>query len=189
MRRLLLFIVVLFTACLNPVDIKHIEKEKKEALEKVERFEKLVTKVEQQKPVSEPTIKQKDSLYEAVVSFIKSHEGYRGKPYPCINTGKPTIGYGHIIKSTDSFPDSISRVHAEKILRRDLDAAIKLVDQRTDLSYKQTLAMGHFVFCKGIGTFTWYVLPLIKEGKTIDSTLLSMAYPKNRKFELKLWNN
>lgn len=56
---------------------------------------------------------------EAGIELIKKHESFQPSVYLC-PSGKPTIGYGHIIKPGESFNAPISESEACGILRRDL---------------------------------------------------------------------
>ncbi len=49
--------------------------------------------------------------------MIKIHEGFSPKAYP--DQGGMSIGYGHLIKPTDKFPQTISRALANKLFNED----------------------------------------------------------------------
>ena len=51
-------------------------------------------------------------------SMIKIHEGFHPKAYPD-TLGNMTIGYGHLIKPNESFPDGISRARAQELFEKD----------------------------------------------------------------------
>ena len=50
--------------------------------------------------------------------MIKVHEGLRLEKY-LDSRGLPTIGYGHLIKPTDKFPNTISKAFAEQLFDKD----------------------------------------------------------------------
>lgn len=67
------------------------------------------------------------NLSQTGLDFIKSWEGFRDRPYDD-GYGGITIGYGHLIKSGESF-GQISREEAEQILARDVQRAVDLVNR------------------------------------------------------------
>lgn len=117
--------------------------------------------------------------YRETIEYIKKHEGFIAYPYYDV-AGIKTIGYGHVITDSDSFPDTISRAFAEKILIKDFNMAIKSIERETDLKGNKKLAMAHFVFMMGIGNFLKSRLPkLIKNGKPINTELENWCYYRN----------
>lgn len=110
------------------------------------KYEKQPQKIELQE--------MKDSLYEFFIDFIKKHEGFRSKPYHTgIDTDGMTIGYGHLIKKGEIF-DSVTKLEAEMLLRKDFNNAILLIKKHTKLKkHNEVYSMAHFVFAKGIGKF------------------------------------
>jgi len=116
-------------------------------------------------------------IYNHAIDFIKQHEGYRGKTYLC-PAGYPTIGYGHQIKNTDRLPAFISEKMADSLLRADFDLALSHIsDNMPYLKGGKKIAMAHFVFSLGVGTFSRSNLKqLIKLKKPIDNTILGYCY-------------
>jgi lysozyme len=53
------------------------------------------------------------------IDFIKSEEGLRLRTYFDI-AGNPTIGYGHLVKPGESFPDGITEDVADDLLETDV---------------------------------------------------------------------
>lgn len=91
--------------------------------------------------------------YEATIKYIKEHEGFnKGYAYTC-PAGYLTIGYGHVIKDNESFPCRLTEAQGDALVRKDFDAALKLAETNTDLTGTQKLAIAHFIFAKGIGSF------------------------------------
>ena len=60
------------------------------------------------------------TIDQAGIDFIKSFEGFSASVYTDL-AGKPTIGYGHRLKPSESFPSPITEPEAESILATDLD--------------------------------------------------------------------
>ncbi len=155
------------------------------------------------KKINEHSLNSWDKNYELAVEYIKQHEGFAGgKPYICPG-GHNTIGYGHLIKKTESFT-ILSKKQADSLLRSDFNKAIKLVEQYTDLKGAKKIAIAHFVFTRGIGTFLKSPLnELVKNNKKIDEEIVKWCYYRNksgkriksthalniRKWELKMYNN
>jgi len=91
--------------------------------------------------------------FESFISLIQSHEGYRATEYNDIFKN-PTIGYGHVIKKGEHFT-SLTRYEALELLKKDYRKSIQLVKSvhKDTLSRNQELALGHFVYAKGIGNY------------------------------------
>ncbi len=121
--------------------------------------------------------------YEKTIEYLKEHEGFAGgKSYICPG-GHKTIGYGHIILEGETF-EELSEKQADSLLRVDFDKALKTVDKTVKLTGVRKLAIAHFVFAKGIGTFINSGLKeKIERGESIDNDLLKWCYYKNRNGE------
>ena len=87
------------------------------------------------------------------IDLIKNFEGFRPTLYTCPG-GKPTIGYGHVVKKHEGFT-KISKDEAENLLRRDVEAAEHAVTRLVDvpLTDGQYSALVSFVFNLGSGAF------------------------------------
>ena len=59
------------------------------------------------------------SLTEAGVEFLSRQEGFRSRPY-LDQAGKPTVGYGHLIRTGETF-DAITESKALVLLKLDMD--------------------------------------------------------------------
>lgn len=131
---------------------------------------------------------QIEDLYDTVVSFIKEHEGYVSSIYEDIN-GNLTIGHGHLIKRKETFTHKtiLSPLQAHRLLEKDLDRCLYLLDQKVSLKGSKRLSMGHFIYCKGIGTFVREILPVIDDTEEVCNRILLMKYRRNREFEVWLW--
>ena len=91
--------------------------------------------------------------YELTIEFIKNHEGFNnGFAYTC-PAGHRTIGHGHVVKKGEVFPNQISCERADKLLRKDFDKAIKLCEMYSEVTGNKKLAIAHFIFAKGIGSY------------------------------------
>ncbi len=94
------------------------------------------------------------------LDLIKKSEGFRDRVYRDV-AGFPTIGYGHLIKPVESFPDGIAEPQAAAILARDVQDA----EQAVARLVKVTLTQGQFDalvdFCFNLGA-----------GRLAGSTLL-----------------
>lgn len=91
----------------------------------------------------------------AGLDLIKKHEGFSSKIYIC-PAGKITIGYGHVVKSTEKFPPSgITIECAENLLRADLISAESSINKLVlvPITQNQFDALASFVFNIGAGAF------------------------------------
>jgi lysozyme len=117
--------------------------------------------------------------YNQVINYIKEHEGFMPVKYKCA-AGVTTIGYGHVLQTSESLPEIISEKQADLILRKDFDKALRYVTLcMPHLSNNQKLAMSHFVFSLGIGRFNQSNLKqAIINNEEIDTIWLSYCYYK-----------
>lgn len=89
----------------------------------------------------------------AGLAHIKKWEGFRANRY-LDSAGKPTIGYGHLIKAWESY-DTITQAEAEALLVKDVSAAESAVNRlvKVGLTQSQFDALVSFVFNVGQGNF------------------------------------
>ena len=145
-------------------------------------------------------------VYEQTIAFIKKHEGFAGgKAYVCV-AGYKTIGYGHVIKSNEHFKDDrITKQEADRLLRHDLNKCIALARKYSSgLNDCQLMAVAHFIFAKGIGSYLKSQLKVkIDNGECPDEefrkwckyhkpdgTLVTSQYSLNiRKWEIAMFNS
>lgn len=89
---------------------------------------------------------------EQGLALIKESEGLRLSTY-LDAVGKPTIGYGHLIRPGETFKGPISQQQAEALLRKDLydteQGIAKAV--RVPITQGQFDALASFVFNLGAG--------------------------------------
>ncbi len=89
---------------------------------------------------------------ERGLALIKESEGLRLSTY-LDAVGKPTIGYGHLIRPGETFNGPISQQQAEALLRKDLvdteQGIAKAV--RVSITQGQFDALASFVFNLGAG--------------------------------------
>jgi lysozyme len=93
-----------------------------------------------------------DKLYNDVIESLKEFEGLRLETYYC-PAGFKTIGYGHLIRPKDRFPQSIGESVADSLLRADFDIAVTEVTRLTKYNKyanaEKVLSLAHFVFNVG----------------------------------------
>ncbi|MCL2910726.1 lysozyme [Shewanella aquimarina] len=87
------------------------------------------------------------------IDLIKRFEGFSSTVYIC-PAGYPTIGYGHLVRSGESF-NEISETEAEELLRRDVESAERSVLRLVNvpLTDGQFDALVSFTFNLGSGAF------------------------------------
>jgi lysozyme len=77
------------------------------------------------------------SLSPEGLAFIQRHEGYSATVYNDV-AGNPTIGYGHLIKSSEDFSNGITREQASQLLAQDTQAAVNAVNSQVKVNLTQT---------------------------------------------------
>lgn len=92
-------------------------------------------------------------ISQAGLNRIKRHEAFSPVPY-LDEAGKPTIGWGHLIRPGESFT-RITEAQGEDILRRDLAEAESAVDRlvKVSLTQSQYDALVSLVFNIGAAAF------------------------------------
>ena len=150
--------------------------------EKKENTGKKLTPVQNQEFYIRPVFDW-HKQYEKTLEFIKDHEGFAGGNVYICPGGHKTIGYGHIILENEDF-SQISKQQADSILRADFNKAIRVLDANIKLDGSKKLAMAHFVFAKGIGSFNRSTLKKkILRNKPIDNEITKWCYYTNSKGE------
>ena len=89
------------------------------------------------------------------LKLIKIWEGYRQRTFLDV-AGFPTIGYGHRLLASESFPNGIEEAQANEILARDVRGAEQTVTRlvKVALTQNQFDALVDFVFNLGQGKLT-----------------------------------
>jgi lysozyme len=84
------------------------------------------------------------------LALLKKYEGFRSHSYRDV-VGIPTIGYGHRILPTESFPNDIEEAQGAEMLGRDVDVAENAVTRlvKVDLMQNQFDALVDFVYNLG----------------------------------------
>ncbi|NJO92944.1 MAG: lysozyme, partial [Chloroflexia bacterium] len=121
--------------------------------------------------------------YERTIEYIKEHEGFAGgMPYICPG-GYKTIGYGHVILEHENF-EQLSENQADSLLRIDFNKALDLVEKNIDVKGSKKLAIAHFVFTRGIGTFIKSPLKaMVENNEDISEEIVKWCYYRNIKGE------
>ncbi len=123
-----------------------------------------------------------DSIYEKTIKFMKKNEGYRSEPYRCMASAK-TVGYGHVIKSDDSLSFPLSKTEAESLLRKDFNKRIEWIEDDLGMDRlekpAQVIALAHFVFNVGQGTFKESMLyDRLKKNGELSKMIMSFVHIK-----------
>ncbi len=86
------------------------------------------------------------------LELIKRSEGFRAQVYRDV-AGFPTVGYGHLIQHTESFPVAITEPQAAALLTKDVQAAELSVSRlvKVELTQGQFDALVDFCFNLGAG--------------------------------------
>ena len=104
-------------------------------------------------------------LSDAGLDLVKRSEGFRSHTYLDVN-GFPTIGYGHRILPSESFPGPISETQANDLLASDLRVAeqdvVRLV--KVPLTQGQFDALVDFCFNLGGGRLACSTLLKVLNG-------------------------
>lgn len=130
-----------------------------------------------------------DTTYIKVLNSIKQFEGLRLESYTC-PANQRTIGYGHCIKNTDNFGDTITLMQAENLLMQDFNHAVAFVKEHVKgLSIENNdvkiLALAHFAFNVGVGTFeNSSIVDSIKNNIPINEVLLKYIHYRNKNKQL-----
>lgn len=93
------------------------------------------------------------TLSPAGLELIRSFESFSATVYIC-PAGKPTVGYGHVVKPAERFARPINREMAENLLLRDCWWVERVVnDLPLPLEQHEFDALVSFVFNVGSGNF------------------------------------
>ncbi len=119
--------------------------------------------------------------YEEAIEFIKNHEGFAGGKAYYDAAGIKTIGYGHVIKPGEHFPERITKKEAENLLRKDFDKAVRAAERETDVKGYKKIVIAHFIYAKGIGNFLKSNFrKKVLTGQPVDDELKKWCYYRNQ---------
>ena len=89
------------------------------------------------------------------ISLIKDYEGFSPVIYIC-PAGKPTIGYGHVVRANETIHAPITEEEAERLLLEDLNdyeaSVLRLVN--AELTQSQFDALVSFTYNLGAGNLS-----------------------------------
>jgi lysozyme len=96
---------------------------------------------------------------------IRQREAYVAKVYDD-GIGNQTVGYGHMLRSGESFPGGLTVAQAQELFAKDVERIVSPVLDRikVPLTQNQVDAIGSFVFNVGPGNFTRSILPNLNLG-------------------------
>jgi lysozyme len=140
-------------------------------------------------------------LSAAGLELLKRSEGFRNRVYLDV-AGIPTIGYGHRLLHSESFPDGIDEPQAANLLSADVRDAEQAVERmvKVPLSQGQFDALVDFVFNLGSGRLAnSTLLKCINAGRYDDAAEQLLlwdhaagkelpALKSRREAEVGLWN-
>lgn len=88
------------------------------------------------------------------LELIRSFEGFQPSIYKC-PAGRPTIGFGHVVKDDEDFPNLLTVQDAYDLLKEDLKPVEEAIHETVDslLSASQFDALASFIFNIGIGAW------------------------------------
>ncbi|NOZ35398.1 MAG: lysozyme [Chlorobi bacterium] len=123
--------------------------------------------------------------YGEAIEFIKDHEGFAGGKAYYDAAGIKTIGYGHVIKPGEKFPERITKKQAENLLKKDFDKAVKAAARETNVKGYKKIVVAHFIYAKGIGNFLKSNFrKKVLAGKPVDDELKKWCYYRNSEGKL-----
>lgn len=93
-------------------------------------------------------------ISERGLALIKRYEGFSASVYKD-SAGKDTIGFGHLLKSGDTFDAGISKLQAEQLLLQDIALAEQGIHRLLGVSLTQSQydALVSFVYNVGVAAF------------------------------------
>lgn len=105
------------------------------------------------------------------LQLIKDSEGFVGHVY-LDAVGKPTVGYGHLIKAGEDFSDGLTEEQATELLQNDVEWAENAVTAAVtvQLNQNQFDALVDFTFNLGAGALQGSsLLKLVNQGDFDDA--------------------
>lgn len=140
------------------------------------------------------------NTYDDCISHIKRYESFSSKRY-LDSDGSVAIGYGHHIKSNESFPEEISESFANKLLEDDFEKYVTIACKYSE-NYNKQLAIAMFCFNIGESKYKKSTLKILVDlNLPIDDEIIkwchfrqngkikiSTGLLKRRVFELSVYN-
>lgn len=134
------------------------------------------------------------------LDLIKKSEGFRDRVYRDV-AGFPTVGYGHLMKPDESFPNGVTELQAASILAIDVQQAEQAVARlvKVGLTQGQFDALVDFCFNLGAGRLAGSTLLRELNAGHPDTAaeqllswdhaggIVSAGLKARRESELKLW--
>jgi GH24 family phage-related lysozyme (muramidase) len=130
-----------------------------------------------------PTGDNGTGVSESLISFIKSWEGFVGTPYVGLDTENQTVGYGHVVLSTDNFTYPLTLAQGDALLRSDLVPRVSSVQS---MFSGFTLKQNQF---DALVDFVWGFGPTELEGSTLKKDILAGADSQTIKADFDAWSN
>lgn len=72
------------------------------------------------------------------VDYLKGYEKFRPNVYTSDGAGRPTIGWGHLVRPGEDFSKGLSDTEAEELFRRDLEAHAEIVRRSVKVPLTQS---------------------------------------------------
>jgi lysozyme len=134
------------------------------------------------------------------LTLIKKFEGFSDKEYIC-PAGKITIGYGHVILPNEDFPQPMTRLDGELLLKKDLEPRESALNKflKVKINQNQFDALISFIYNIGVENFKQSTLLKFINDKLFDkipdqfrrwkyiNKVVSKGLLARREEEIKLW--
>ena len=140
-------------------------------------------------------------LSRAGLQLVKQSEGFRSQTYTDVN-GIPTIGYGHRLLASESFPAGVTEAQATQMLAAEVAFAERAVERlvKVPLTQGQFDALVDFCFNLGTGRLaSSALLKILNHGRYHDAAeqllrwdiaggIENAGLKARREAEIALWN-
>jgi lysozyme len=134
------------------------------------------------------------------LTLIKKFEGFSDKEYIC-PAGKITIGYGHVILPNEDFPQPMTRLDGELLLKKDLEPRESALNKflKVKINQNQFDALISLIYNIGVENFKKSTLIKFINDKLFDkipdqfrrwkyiNKVVSKGLLARREEEIKLW--
>ena len=134
------------------------------------------------------------------LTLIKKFEGFSDKEYIC-PAGKITIGYGHVILPNEDFPQPMTRLDGELLLKKDLEPRESALNKflKVKINQNQFDALISLIYNIGVENFKQSTLLKFINDKLFDklpdqfrrwkyiNKVVSKGLLNRREEEIKLW--